>query len=686
MASVIDALVVTLGLDASKFKQGSDQAQNSLKQTSGEAAKTAKELEARGKQAASFFSAIKVEALSVLAIFTAGMGLKSFVQDTLSSSAQLQNLAGNLQMSATGVQAWQKTFERAGASASDATSLFTSAANEIGKLKTGQGMGEALKGIAMAGGNVNEALKGPREMVLEESRVLEKLNAINPALARARAMQMGLSDAQFAVLKSGPAALEAQVSAQQKLTGLNDDQIKRMAALNARWNDFKTNLEGIGNRMMGELSGKAGPALEFITEKLTQLSDWASTHGNAVVGFFTALAIATAIPMAEVIALTAAVLAVAAGIGYLYDQWTIWMNGGQSSLSGFFQFFADTWASIRTTFGSTIDSITKVFLDWTHIIRDALKLVFALFTGNAGDIRKAWNALVGDLGTYFTDWVGLIKNLGPAILSAFKSAFTAAFDWVKSRAKTIWNAITGKGDAAEPAAVDAAASTVAQVKQVVSSAGKGIADGAFGALISKGEGDYNSVNRGAKGGYKSGTEDLGNMTVAEVMAAQKSGKFNAAGKYQLIGSTLSDAVKTLGLKGDEKFDKGTQDKIFEQYLVNNKRKAIGDYINGKSDNIGAAIKSASMEWASVADPSTGQSHYAGVGNNKASISVAQMTEALQNARAAAGNRSSTSSSEVNIAQMTIQTQATDANGIARDAKLAFSKNPMLAANANTGLS
>lgn len=487
-------------------------------------------MEARGKQAASFFSSIKVEALSVMAIFTAGMGLKSFVQDTLSSSAKLQNLAGNLQQSSSEVMAWEKSFERAGASASDATSLFTSAANEIGKLKTGQGMGEALKGIAMAGGNVNEALKGPREMVLEESRVLAKLNAINPALARARAMQMGLSDAQF-------------------------------------------------------------------------------------------------------------------------------------------------------------DSLKKVIVDWLTVTKDALKLIFALFTGNASDIRKAWGALVGDLGKYFTDWVGLIKNLGPAILSAFKGAFAAAFDWVKSRAKTIWNAITGKGDTDEPSAADSAASAVAQVKQAVSSAGKGIADGAFGALISKGEGGYNSVNRGAKGGYKAGTEDLGNMTVAEVMAAQRSGKFNAAGKYQLIGSTLSDAVKTLGLKGDEKFDKGTQDKIFEQYLVNNKRKAIGDYINGKSDNIGAAIKSASMEWASVSDPSTGQSHYAGVGNNKASISVAQMTEALQNARmAATGNRGSSSSSEVNIAQVTIQTQATDANGMARDAQAAFSKHPLLAAQANTGLS
>jgi hypothetical protein len=660
MASVIDALVVTLGLDAKGFTQGSNQAKQSLKNTSDEATKTAKNLEARGKQAASFFSAIKVEALSVLAIFTAGMGLKAFVQDTLSSSAQLQNLAGNLQMSATGVQAWQKTFERAGASASDATSLFTSAANEIGKLKTGQGMGEALKGIAMAGGNVNEALKGPREMVLEEARVLEKLNAINPALARARAMQMGLSDAQFAVLKSGPAALEAQVSAQQKLIGLNDDQIKRMALLNQKWNDFKTSLEGIGNRMMGELSGKAGPALQFIADKLSQLSEWASSHGNAVVGFFTALAIATAIPMAEILALTAAVLAVAAGIGYVYDQWMIWVNGGKSSLGGFFQYVTDVWGAIKS-----------------------------LFVGNAGQIRAAWSKLFVDIGGMWDDLVHAFTNAGPAILAAFKSGLSAAFDWAKGRVKAIWNAITGKSDPSDTSAPGPTAASAATAPSPAASAaaiGKGIADSAFGALISKGEGDYNSVNRGAKGGYKAGTEDLGNMTVSEVMAAQKSGKFNAAGKYQLIGSTLSDAVKTLGLKGDEKFDKSTQDKIFEQYLVNNKRKAIGDYINGKSDNIGAAIKAASMEWASVADPSTGQSHYAGVGNNKASISVAQMTEALQNARAAAGNRSSTSSSEVNIAQMTIQTQATDANGIARDAKLAFSKNPMLAANANTGLS
>jgi len=161
----------------------------------------------------------------------------------------------------------------------------------------------------------------------------------------------------------------------------------------------------------------------------------------------------------------------------------------------------------------------------------------------------------------------------------------------------------------------------------------GLADSAFGKLIARGEGDYNSVNRGKAGGYRSGTEDLEKMTVAEVMKAQREQKFNAAGRYQIIKGTLADAVKSLGLSGQEKFDRATQDQIFEHYLVNNKRKTIADYISGKSDNLNAAVAAVAREWASVADPATGRSFYAGTGNNKASISAEQMARALQNTRA-----------------------------------------------------
>ncbi|WP_261524119.1 lysozyme family protein [Burkholderia multivorans] len=171
-----------------------------------------------------------------------------------------------------------------------------------------------------------------------------------------------------------------------------------------------------------------------------------------------------------------------------------------------------------------------------------------------------------------------------------------------------------------------------------------LADTAFGRLIARGEGDYNSVNRGKAGGYKAGTEDLENMTVAQVMAAQRAQKFNAAGRYQIIKDTLAEAVRSMGLKGDEKFDRGMQDRIFEQYLVNNKRRAISDYLSGKSEQLGEAIYATAKEWASVAVPkgmktesgriSDGtMTFYDKSGKNKASITEAQMRLAMQNSRA-----------------------------------------------------
>ncbi|MDN7433711.1 mannosyl-glycoprotein endo-beta-N-acetylglucosamidase [Burkholderia multivorans] len=171
-----------------------------------------------------------------------------------------------------------------------------------------------------------------------------------------------------------------------------------------------------------------------------------------------------------------------------------------------------------------------------------------------------------------------------------------------------------------------------------------LADTAFGKLIARGEGDYNSVNRGKAGGYKAGTEDLENMTVAQVMAAQRAQKFNAAGRYQIIKDTLAEAVRSMGLKGDEKFDRGMQDRIFEQYLVNNKRRAIADYLSGKSEQLGEAIYATAKEWASVAVPkgmktesgriSDGtMTFYDKSGKNKASITEAQMRLAMQNSRA-----------------------------------------------------
>lgn len=160
---------------------------------------------------------------------------------------------------------------------------------------------------------------------------------------------------------------------------------------------------------------------------------------------------------------------------------------------------------------------------------------------------------------------------------------------------------------------------------------------ALAALIARGEGDYSSVNLGAKGGYKASKADLSNMTLAQVMQAQRDGKFNAAGRYQIIKGTLAEAAAALHLRGNEKFDSALQDRIFKDYLVDQKRKDIGEYISGKSASLHKALLAASKEWASVADPRTGRSFYADRGKNIASIGASEMAAVLNSSRAQGGN-------------------------------------------------
>jgi hypothetical protein len=119
---VIDALVVTLGLDASHFRTGQKQASEDLKKTRLDANSAAKEISASGKQAAEFFGRIRNEALSLAAVFLGGMGIKALVQNLTSTDAVLGRLSRNLDIAPEKLSAWQAVVEQAGGSAQGLTS------------------------------------------------------------------------------------------------------------------------------------------------------------------------------------------------------------------------------------------------------------------------------------------------------------------------------------------------------------------------------------------------------------------------------------------------------------------------------------------------------------------------------------------------------------------------------------
>lgn len=151
-------------------------------------------------------------------------------------------------------------------------------------------------------------------------------------------------------------------------------------------------------------------------------------------------------------------------------------------------------------------------------------------------------------------------------------------------------------------------------------------------VISRGEGHYNSFNRGYAGDSVGQKLNLIAMTLGEIMQRQSlftnnPNRLFAVGKYQIVPKTMKGAVSALGLRRDQLFTPELQEKIFQQYLVGSKRPSIKKFVQGKG-SMESALLELAQEFASVADFRTGKSFYAGKGNNKASISAEKMRNAL----------------------------------------------------------
>lgn len=160
----------------------------------------------------------------------------------------------------------------------------------------------------------------------------------------------------------------------------------------------------------------------------------------------------------------------------------------------------------------------------------------------------------------------------------------------------------------------------------------------LGDLISRGEGGYNSFNRGSAGDARGATIDFSRMTLGEVLDAQHlprrdPDRLFAVGKYQVIPGTMDGAVSALRLDRDQRFTPELQERIFSDYLIVTKRPDIHGYVTGQPGvSLHDAQEAAAAEWASVADPDTGRSKYGGIGNNRASISAEQVAGALNGMR------------------------------------------------------
>lgn len=124
MATVIDSLLVELGLDTKGFETGRDKVNEGLKNTSEEAKKRARETEDSAKQMAMMFAKLRGEVVGLFLAFAGAKSITQFVTNTINQTAAVGRASQLFGQGANSINAWGDAIQGAGGDAKEAMAIF----------------------------------------------------------------------------------------------------------------------------------------------------------------------------------------------------------------------------------------------------------------------------------------------------------------------------------------------------------------------------------------------------------------------------------------------------------------------------------------------------------------------------------------------------------------------------------
>jgi hypothetical protein len=275
MATVIDTLVVKLGLDNSGMKKGSSQAKSDLKDLSKGAKETQDTFNEAGNAAGRF-----------LAILGGKAALKSMVVDVTAANTQIGRLATNLGLAVSSMSAFGNAARIAGGNATSAVDAIEKISEAQTQLKV---MGESAPmmpllnflgiGLGEAG-----ARKDPVKVMMQLNEAFSRLKAQGKdADAFNLAKQLfGKDTAQF--LMMAPDQFKKIYFEQMKQSAVTKEQAEKSQELTRAWTEFQIAGETTARSIVEFIT----PALVMITKGLSKMAE----NKAVVVAAFAAIAVA----------------------------------------------------------------------------------------------------------------------------------------------------------------------------------------------------------------------------------------------------------------------------------------------------------------------------------------------------------------------------------------------------------
>jgi hypothetical protein len=400
MPTIIDSLIVKLGIDGRDMDSKSTSATKKLKDLEGQSSKTekgVKQIGATSKEASRGVETLTRTLGSFLAIIGGTAALKAFVDDTIATNAALNRLSKNLNVSVSDLSAWGNAVEGVGGSAKGAYSTLDMLSKAQTELRlTGQSsLIPYFSALGVSLATVEGQARPVDDILLDLS---ERFSHMDRTTANNMGRMMGIDQDTLNLLLQGRKEVELTIRRQKEHTAVTKAQAEEASKLQRSIVDLKQNFAAFGR----DLLQQASPALEKLLGLLQSFGSWVTTNKEFVADFLAVMAVglgAIALATLPITGTVAAVSALGGAIALLYQDYQTWKRGGDSFID--WQVWKDRIDAVTGSIKKLRDALGGV-ADKTETFLEKNVPGFKKFNDwfiNKGDAKKLGAATSGAVGS-----------------------------------------------------------------------------------------------------------------------------------------------------------------------------------------------------------------------------------------------------------------------------------------------
>ncbi|MET2828939.1 phage tail tip lysozyme [Mesorhizobium shangrilense] len=278
MPTVIDSLIVTLGLDPSNFEKSQKKQTEAWLKSRDEFRKGGKDIEDSSKRAAETVNLITRRVLELFAVVTGSQALSEFVRKLTNADASLGRFASSLGESPQRLAAWENAAERFGGSADQTASTLERVNKQLYNLnKNGEALPREFSQLQAWTGMRIDPNHGLDRYLSDVAAALQRLHQIDAGAAHNVAQTLGIDPATEQLMYKMGSGIDVYLGKLEKSLSPSNAAIDAAQKLQTSWAELLQQIIELANAVYDRLAPVLIDAAARMTAWIEKNQDWIRT-------------------------------------------------------------------------------------------------------------------------------------------------------------------------------------------------------------------------------------------------------------------------------------------------------------------------------------------------------------------------------------------------------------------------